>query len=468
MRLALLSNVTLELLVPMLSDHHEIWCPSGFGAWTETALNPPDELKTFHPEVAVLLLDRSQNQVDDAFVGQVTDALEARFDGLSVLQVDLEELATEVPDFTDARLWQLARMPWSQAGLEAIVAEIESQLKLLREGGRKVLALDLDGVLWRGVIGEDGVEGIEPYVEFQRGLKELQQRGILLTILSRNNLEDVEPVWSDSRMVLRREDFVESRIDWTEKSENLVALARELNLGTDAFVFVDDNPAERLAMSASRPEVAVPEFPSDPAAVSRFARRLERLYFPRRRVTDEDRARTKAYQAESARNELKASLQFEDYLKSLEIRVDVHPMRESEIDRVTQLSLKTNQFNVCTNRYSREEIGRFFADPSRRIFTASVADRYGDLGVVAFVQVIVDGERAEIVDWVMSCRAMNRRVEFTIERTVEAELKRQGVRELAGTYRPTSKNRPVEGLFESFDFKTSHIDVDCRFFCKVL
>ena len=468
MRLALLSNVTLELLVPMLSDHHELWCPSGYGAWAETALNPPDELKAFRPEVAVLLLDRSQNRVDGNRVAQVTNALEARFAGLSVLVVDLEDLSAEIPGFYDTRLWQLARMPWSQQGLEAIAAEIERQLKVLNEGGRKVLALDLDGVLWQGVIGEDGVEGVEPNAELQHWLKGLQACGVVLTILSRNNPEDVDPVWSDSRMVLKREDFAASRIDWVEKAENLSAIARELNLGTDSFVFLDDNPAERLAMAARHPEVAVPEFPSDFKSLPRFLRRLERLYFPRRRLTDEDRARTKAYQAESARQELKLSLGFDDYLESLMIRVDVHPMRESEIERVTQLSVKTNQFNVCTNRYSRDEVGRFFADPTRRIFTASVADRYGELGLVAFVQVVLDGARAEIVDWVMSCRAMNRRIEFTIEREVESALMRQGVQQLAGTYRPTAKNRPVEGLFESFGFKVVDTECNIRSFCKFL
>jgi len=460
MRIALLSNVTLELLVPQLRDRHELWLPSGYGAWMETALNPPEGLKTFHPQVIFLLLDRSQNEVDSNRVDSALAELADRFTKAEVLSVDLEDLAAETGGFYDERMWSLAKMPWSQSGLKAIAAEIERLLELLQGKARKVLALDLDGVLWRGVIGEDGIVGIEPYREFQRELKRLQERGVLLTILSRNNPEDVEPIWNDPRMVLRREDFVAARIDWNEKSNNLKALATELNLGTDAFVFVDDNPAERLAMSARLPEVAVPEFPEE---VAGFVRRLERLYFPQRRVTDEDRGRTEAYRSETRRNELKASVGFEDYLKSLDIRVEVHVMRPEEIDRVAQLSVKTNQFNVCTHRYSAEEIAVFANDGSRRIFTASVSDRYGDLGLVAFVQVQIDGEQAEILDWVMSCRAMNRRIEFTIEAAVEQELRAVGVRKVSATYQATAKNVPVRRLFDDFGFA---VDVRQDLVCK--
>ena len=242
-------------------------------------------------------------------------------------------------------------------------------------------------------------------------------------------------------MVLHRTDFAEMRVDWNDKAANLEDIARTMNLGIDAFVFVDDNPAERARMAARLPQVAVAPFPVT-------ARRLARLFFPFAGGTDEDRARAGMYRADAERRRFAAGRSLDDYLKELEIWADVHPVRKSEYARVAQLSQRSNQFNVCTNRYTEADIASFAADPGRLIMVAHAGDRFGDQGLVAFVQ----AHEGEMVDWVMSCRAMNRGLEFAIEAVVEEELAKRGVSRISASWRRTPKNAPSADLFDRLGF----------------
>ena len=452
MRIVLLSNVTVEVLARMLKKEHSLWLPAGFGAWMETALNPPPELRAFTPEVVFLLLDSSHTSFDAASCAVAKSALESAFPLATVIVPDLEDLADEIGGFYDERMWKLGSMPWSMKGLRAIKDEIGRLLRAMKGERKKVLAIDFDNTLWSGVIGEDGANGVRPFAEFQRGLRALRERGVLLVGLSKNNAADVEPIWDDPRMALKRDDFAALRIDWNDKAANLADVAKELNLGADSFVFIDDNPAERAQMRAMRPEVAVPEFPAEEKDLPKFLRRVARLYFPEMRLTDEDKAKTAQYRAESARREFASGLSVDDYLKGLEIWADVHPVRESEIPRVAQLSQKTNQFNVLTNRYTVDDIGMFVRDGSHLIVSVCAGDRFGDQGLVAFVHATVSGEGATVLDWVMSCRTMNRRLEFAVEDRVEDMLYARGVRKLHASWRNTLKNAPVARLFDSFGF----------------
>jgi len=319
---------------------------------------------------------------------------------------------------------------------------------------KKVIAVDLDNTLWKGVVGED--DEIVPDVGFQTRLKALKDRGILLVALSKNNAADVEWFFGDEPAkgcVLCGRDFVARRIDWESKAENLVRIAAELNLGTDSFVFVDDNPAERLEMKARLPEVEVAEFPPKVEA-----------YFPERELTAEDRVRTEEYRAEAERRQLAAKCAPEDYLRELQIRTDIHLLREDEVARVAQLSQKANQFNVCTNRYTEDELRQIAADGGNLIVTAHAGDRFGDQGLVAYVI----GSGGEIIDWVMSCRVMNREIEYKVEAFFEEELRARGMAELRATWRRTGRNLPVEGLFESFGFEVESQNGSERHFVKRL
>lgn len=465
MRIAILSNVTVEVLAGMLRKEHELWLAPGFGAWREIALDVPDDLKAFDPEAVFVLLDFALCPSPPdllAVLSAVVASLEAALPRTTVIVPDIDDLLSPSPLFHDARMWRLAAMPWSLKGLRAIRDEINRLLGAMKGGRRKVLAIDFDNTLWQGVIGEDGAAGIVPEADFQREIRALRERGILLVGLSRNNAADVEPVWHDPRMVLKLDDFADLRVDWKDKAENLAAAASALNLGTDSFVFVDDDPVERAQMAASHPEVAVPDWPVS-------VRRLARLYFPRMRVTDEDRRKTELYRAEAQRKTLAASRAVEDYLKELAIRTEIHLIAEDECVRVAQLSQKANQFNVCTNRHTVDDVVRFAADPTQMLATVRVSDRFGDLGLVGFVRVTGVGAGAcEITDFVLSCRAMNRRVEFSVCDWIFEALRKRGVEELRATWRRTAKNAPVRDLFEKLGFAVVRAEAEEKRYAKIL
>lgn len=463
MRIALLSNVTIEVLAGMLKKEHTVWTPPGFGAWMETALNPPVEMQEFNPEVVFIMLDSSHAPlVDDSSWRTAKVSLESKFPLMTVIVPDLEDLAEEVGDFYDDRMWKIGSMPWSMKGLLAIKREIARLIRAMAGDRKKVLALDFDNTLWSGIIGEDGVSGVHPYVEFQKGLEVLRERGVILVGLTKNNTTDVEPVWSDERMVLKRTDFAALCINWNDKAVNLVEVAKTLNLGTDSFVFIDDNPAEREQMRAICPEVIVPDFPNNEKELPRFLRRISRLYFPELRITTEDKAKTEQYRAEAARREFAVGLSVDEYLSGLELWADIHPVLDSEISRVAQLSQKTNQFNVLTNRYTFDDIAQFAHDGNRLIVSVRAGDKFGEQGIVAFVQVCIAGHEGTIVDWVMSCRTMNRRLEFAVEDWVETKLMARGVKTLYAKWCKTQKNVPVSRLFDGFGFSVLDATEDTR------
>lgn len=362
--------------------------------------------------------------------------------GVPVGKLSVETTYGSIPEWDSMAHLRLVMEVAAKFGVEIPFAEVTGVTSLWEfwrriTGGsvRKVVAVDLDNTLWEGVVGEDGCAGIRPNEKLLRELKALKERGVLLVVLSKNNLEDgLKGV--ETLGVLTKDDFVAWRIDWNGKAENLVAVAAELNLGVDSFVFVDDNPAERLEMAAKLPEVAVAAFPPTLEA-----------YFPSREVTAEDRRKTEEYKAEARRKPiLQQGLSPDQLCRELGVELDVHVMRADEVARVAQLSQKANQFNVCTNRYSEEVVRELGA--KGLVVTAHARDRFGDQGLVAFV--VVRG--AEIVDWVMSCRAMGRGIESRIEAEVERLLAARGVTVLGAMWRSSGRNAPVRELFDRFGF----------------
>ena len=451
MKIAILSNATVEMLARMLGDEHAVWTPPGFGAWVEIALAPPADLISFSPDIIAILLDEkfsnddARNRIDDAVA-----LLAATFPKTKVVVPDLKTIFSDLGDAAyDERMWELAKMPWS---MDALL-----EIRKLFTPVKKVLALDLDNTLWKGVVSEDGVDAIEPNELLQRKALMLKECGIVLVALSKNNPEDVAPALRDARMLLHEDDFAAMRVNWDAKSLNLSDVARELNVGIDSFVFVDDNPGNRAEMRASLPEVTITPFPPDLS-----------LYFHSAVLTDEDRMRTAHYKAESLRRKEASRLSLDDYLRSLNIKNEIHLITEEEFARVAQLAQKTNQFNVCTNRWTEDDVRAFAADSRHAIFTLHSSDRFGDLGLVAFVHATIDGDAAEIVDWVMSCRAMNRRIEFVMEDEVERALALRGVKKISAAWKRTAKNNPVENLFESFGFELLESTPDLRRYKRLI
>ena len=393
--------------------------------------------------------------------------------GVPAGALSFETTYSSIPEWDSIAQLRLVTEVAAEFGVEIPFAEVTNVTSLWEfwrriNGGavKKVVAVDLDNTLWDGVVGEDGVEGIRARVEFQRELKALKDRGILLVALSKNNFSDVEWLLGDGDltqrrrgaegMALTRDAFVSWRINWEPKSENLLEVARELNLGVDAFVFVDDNPAERLEMAARLPEVTVANFPP----------KLE-AYFPKHELTDEDRHKTEEYRAEAKRQSRLAGLRNEEsgigvreIWQTLGIELDVHVMADGEVPRVAQLSQKANQFNVCTNRYSEAEIREL--GRTGLVVTAHAKDRFGDQGLIAFVVV----KENEILDWVMSCRVMGRGIEEKVEAGVERLAATRGVSELSATWRDSGKNAPVRGLFERLGFNLTEESQNLKKYVK--
>ena len=389
--------------------------------------------------------------------------------GVPVETLSLETTYGSIPEWDSMAQLRLVTEIAAKYKVEipfADVVNVTSLWEFLRRlnGGavKKVVAVDLDNTLWDGVVGEDGLAGIRAKPEFERMLKDLKDRGVLLVALSKNNLEDgLKGLECLGRLGglggLTKDDFVTWRINWECKAENLVSVAEELNLGVDAFVFVDDNPAERLEMSAKIPEVTVADFPPNLAA-----------YFPPREITEEDRHKTEEYRAEAERRRCLAGMRDEmrevreEVFRELGVEVEIHPLLADEVARVAQLSQKANQFNVCTNRYSQDEIRKLAREGL--VVTAHAKDKFGDQGLVAYV--VVRG--AEIVDFVMSCRTMGRGIEERVEAEVERLVAAQGVERITACWRSSGRNAPVKDLFERFGFTLESFTESEKSYAKLL
>ena len=386
--------------------------------------------------------------------------------GVPVETLSLETTYASIPEWDSMAQLRLVTEIAAKYKVEIPFADVVNVTSLWEfwrriNGGavKKVIAVDLDNTLWNGIIGEDGLAGIRAKPEFERTLKGLKDRGVLLVALSKNNLEEgLKGLECLGRLGgLTKDDFVTWRINWDCKAENLVSVAEELNLGVDSFVFVDDNPAERLEMSAKLPEVTVADFPPNLAA-----------YFPPREITEEDRHKTEEYRAEAERRRCLAGMRDEmrevreEVFRELGVEVEIHPLLDDEVVRVAQLSQKANQFNVCTNRYSEDEV-RTLAKEGL-VVTAHAKDKFGDQGLVAYVVV----RDAAILDFVMSCRTMGRGIEERVEAEVERLVRERGVSQLTATWRDSGRNAPVKELFERLGFTLEAFTASEKSYAKLL
>lgn len=353
----------------------------------------------------------------------------------------------------DPRLWYAAKTPYSLAVFKQAAADFVAALRGLQGGAKKLLVLDLDGTLWGGTVGDDGWHNIhlgghdpvgEAYRDFQAALRALTRRGVLLGIASKNDERiALEAIASHPEMVLRAEHFAGWRINWNDKARNLVELVDELNLSLDAAVFIDDNPVERDRIRQALPTVLVPEWPANPAYYCSALAALDCFDMPF--VSAEDRNRTAMYVAERDRKRsLQDALGLDDWLRSLELTMEVEPLRPANLPRAIQLLNKTNQLNLSTRRLSASEFMEWAEQPDHLVLVFKVADRFGDYGLVGIGSLAVDpaGASARVVDFLLSCRVFGRKVEEAMFRALEASAQACGASQLVAEYRATSKNAP--------------------------
>jgi FkbH-like protein len=359
----------------------------------------------------------------------------------------------------DARKWVTTRVPMRAERLSALASEWLRFLHPLVGKVCKALVVDLDNTLWGGVVGEDGLTGIKlghehpgaAFLAVQRAILDLYQRGIILAICSKNNEADaLDALHSHPGMLLRPAHFAALKINWDDKAQNLRAIAQELNIGIDSLAFIDDNPAERALIEAQLPEVTVLDLPDDPIGYARALR--ESPVFERLTLSAEDRERGRLYAEERQRTQLQSSASsLEDFYRSLAIRVVISKVTADTLARTSQLTQKTNQFNLTTHRYSEQQIEQMAADPSRRVYTISASDRFGDNGLVG-VAIIKIAEACEIDTLLLSCRVIGRTIETALVAAISAEARSAGATRLIGKFIPTKKNMPSRDFFANHGF----------------
>ena len=364
-------------------------------------------------------------------------------------------------EWGDERFFHHAKLPCAPECLVDYAHSVSTLIAAQVGLGKKCLVLDLDNTLWGGVIGDDGLGGIrlgqgdgegEAYQSFQRYVKGLRSRGVILAVCSKNEDRIAREVFEKHpEMVLRLEDISCFVANWEDKAANLRCIAKQLNISLNSLVFVDDNPAERAIVRQLTPEVAVPEMPSD---VTGYVRALDRSrYFQLVSLNAEDFQRTEMYRDNAAREVAESSAgSVEKFLRSLQMIARIGPVDESTLERTVQLINRSNQFNLTTRRYSAADVMRVVENKEWITRTVTLADRFGDNGLISVLLAKIESENLVIDTWLMSCRVLKRGVEdFLLNHLYEVALSRQ-VRAIRGEYIPTAKNDLVREHYAKLGF----------------
>ncbi|GAA2986029.1 HAD-IIIC family phosphatase [Streptosporangium longisporum] len=378
----------------------------------------------------------------------------------AVVVLDLDPLLTAPIELSDPRFEVYARAHLSDALLGAYARELAHLVRARTGRARKVLAVDLDHTLWGGVLGDDGVEGIEvahgrqgeAFRRFQGVVAQLQSQGVLLAAVSKNDQDTVLAALREHPdMVVREDAFVRILANWQPKPDNLRVLARELNLGGDSVVFADDSVHECAAVAAELPETAVVHLDGDPAL--HVTRLLADGWFTTNEVTAEDRVRTRRYHEETARSEfLSAAGSAEEFLRGLEVSVRLAPATGADLARLSQITLRTNQFNLTTERLSPEAVRERAERPGSRVLALSAADRFGSNGIVGAVFLRALPEGLLIENLLLSCRVFARGIEQACLAAVLGQARAAGFPAVLGHYVAGAKNAKVAGLYPHYGF----------------
>ena len=361
----------------------------------------------------------------------------------------------------DRNYWFSYKMAVSHYGTVHLAHSLSRLICAALGRTRKCLVLDLDNTVWGGVIGDDGVTGItvgresakgEAFVAFQEYCQQLRQRGILLAACSKNDQENAYEGFSHPDMVLKLESFSAFKANWEPKPQNIDAIVSDLNIGHDSLVFVDDNPAERALVRAQLPMVATPEVGAD---VSEFAFHLDRSGFFEAVSLNRDDASRAGFYADNALRTMHAAefTDYSQYLDSLEMRAEIGAFSQGYLERICQLTNKTNQFNLTTRRYTLAEMEAIARGAEYVTLYGRLSDRFGDNGLVTVVVGRIAGLQVHVDLWLMSCRVLKRDLELAMLDTLAAEAIKRGANEIVGYYVPSPKNGMVADHYKSLGFE---------------
>lgn len=378
--------------------------------------------------------------------------------------VDFSEYLAGYPrkDWIVWRFYFISQMIFSPDVAAGFFQWFEKRKSQIDGGRKKCLVLDLDNTLWGGVLGEDGVDGIKiggdypgnAFQYFQEGIVELGRHGVILAVCSKNNEADVIEAWKTNPFMKLMERHLSAyRINWENKADNIRAIAKELNIGLDSMVFVDDNPTERELVRQQLPMVSVPEFPKRPYGLMSLLQQLVNDYFRAYNLTSEDLAKTEQYKANARRSAAQHQYtNLTDFIRSLEIQIDIIQADRFNILRIAQMTQKTNQFNLTTHRYTEADITAFL-ERGDMVYCISVRDKFGDNGITGAIILKREGDHAAVDTLLLSCRILGKGIETAFVKTVLNLLHGQGITSVEACYVPTAKNGQVCDFYDKIGFE---------------
>lgn len=390
-----------------------------------------------------------------------------------IYDIQYESAAFGLDRWTDPSYWHMYKYAMSMQAIPDFAFHLSHIIKAVFGKNKKAFVLDLDNTLWGGIVGDDGPENLEigqetsmgqVYQEFQGYLKEHKKIGVLLNVDSKNEEENALAGLKHPEGILKPEDFIVIKANWLPKSQNLTEIASELNIGRDALVFVDDNPAEREIIRQHVPETAVPEMTDgDQVNPDQFIRILDKnAYFEVVTLSEDDKHRNEMYKANAMRKEQEESFgNYSDFLKSLEMEAVIRGFEPVYYSRIAQLTNKSNQFNLTTKRMTQAEVEQMAQDPGYITLYGKLKDKFGDNGVVSLVIGKKNGDTLELILWLMSCRVLKRDMEQAMLDTLVWQSRESGIRKLHGYYYKTAKNAMVKDFYGAMGFqKLSEKDGD--------
>ena len=381
---------------------------------------------------------------------------------LHILDINILSSAIGLDNWHDQKLWLMAKIPFD-LNCMPIFSEYVMRIVGNKLGkSKRCLICDLDNTLWGGVIGDDGLDGIrigngdpvsESYLDLQKTIYEIRNRGVALAICSKNNEKNaLLPFKKHPEMILKEKHFAIIQANWTDKASNIKHISKSLSLGLESMVFLDDNPVERAQVRQELPEVAVPELPNDPSLYVKTL--LSAGYFEAISFSEEDKKRAKSYEDNSKRLKLlKSSSNMNKFLKDLKMNITFKSFDKLGRARITQLINKSNQFNLTTKRYSENKIENLEKD--KNFFTRQIRleDKYGDNGMICVVICEKQKQNWIIDTWLMSCRVLGRKVESATLDNLIYSAKKYNIKEIIGKYIPSNRNSLVKNHYKDLGFR---------------
>ena len=441
--------------------------------------NAEDLYQTIIGKIKCKIIFLNFPEINDAVFGNYSNKTNASFIyQLRAVNFELMNLALKLKNFflldvnilqsqyghsfiTDNKIYINTDLLFSMDFVPVVAKNTVEIIQSITGVFKKCLIMDLDNTLWGGIIGDDGIENIQigdlgigrAFSELQLWIKQLKQRGIILAICSKNDEDKArEPFEKHPDMILRPEDIAVFVANWNNKADNIRYIQSILNIGFDSMVFLDDNPFERNMVRTNIPQIAIPELPEDPAEYLNYLQTLN--LFETASFTEEDEQRTLQYQEEANRTIVQQQFTNEaDFLKCLEMVSLVQPFNSFNTPRVSQLTQRSNQFNLRTVRYTEEEIQKIAGDTDTITLAFSLRDKFGDYGLISLIILVKKDNKTLFIDtWIMSCRVLKRNMENFVLNTIVKTAKEAGFSQLLGEYLPTAKNNMVKDHYKDLGF----------------